>query len=295
MYALLSRRRALAALTSATWPARRSGAHSLNGLKIGVMDGILGQACKPEAVAVAASLGLAAVQVTLGSPQASGGLLLSDHQLQQQFVGMSRRYKVALPNTYLDVLHRDCLKNNSARALGWIREGINITRSLGAQVLMLVFFGKCAIEAASEQKAVITPLREASRMAGDAGIVLGFENTISAPANIAVLEAVGSPALKVWYDIGNSTNIGHFNVPEEIRLLGRERICAFHIKDKGYLDSGAVPVRGALEAIHDIGFDGFAMLETSAPTGDRIADLRQNLEILQRDMALVGIGSTAAK
>src|SRR5436853_254150 len=82
--------------------------------------------------------------------------------------------------------------------------------------------------------------RRACRMTHDSGIILGFENTISAKDNLAILEAVDSPALKIWYDIGNSTNIGHFNVPEEIRLLRRERICAFHIKDKGYLDTGAV-------------------------------------------------------
>jgi sugar phosphate isomerase/epimerase len=227
------------------------------------------------------------VQVTLGSPQASGGLLLSDTQLQRQFLDASERYRVAIPNTYLDVLHRDCLKNDSALALRWIREGVNITRSLGAQVLMLVFFGRCAIEAASEQQAVIGPLREACRMAQDAGVVLGFENTISAPANITILEAVGSPALKVWYDIGNSTNIGHFDVPAEIRLLGRERICGFHIKDKSYLDSGAVPVRAALKAISDIQFHGFAMLETSTPTGNFMTDLQRNLDILRQDIIAV--------
>lgn len=290
---VVSRRRALGTFASACLAARLP-AQPLSGLRIGVMDGVLGQASQPEALSSAASLGLASVQVTLGSPQRSGVLLLSDQQLQRRFLEASKRYRIALPNTYLDVLHRDCLKDNSTQALRWIREGVNITKALGAKVLMLVFFGKCAIEKEPEQKAVIGPLREACRMAADAGVVLGFENTISAPSNIAIVEAVDSPALKIWYDIGNSTNIGHFNVPDEIRLLGRERICAFHIKDKGYLDSGAVPVRSALEAIRDIGFEGFAMLETSAPTGDRVADLRRNLDILQRDLAAVR-GESARK
>lgn len=258
-------------------------------LRIGVMDGMVGKPSQPDSIASAASLGLAGVQVTLGSPQPGGRLTLSDAALQRAFVEAAKRYEVAIPNTYLDVLHRDCLKNNSTQALSWIREGLKITKALGANILMLVFFGKCAIEQEAEQKAVIAPLREACRMAQDAGIVLGFENTISAPSNIAILDAVNTPALKVWYDIGNSTNIGHFEVPKEIRLLGRERICAFHIKDKTYLDAGKVPVRGALEAIRDIGFDGFAMLETSAPTGDLMADLRRNLEILRRDLADAGL------
>ena len=265
-------------------------ARSLNGLRIGIMDGILGYPSQPEAVDAAADLGLAGVQVTLGKPGASGELPLGDSRLQNRFREAAKRRGIALPNTYLDVLHVDCLKDNSTAALRWIQQGLTITKALGADVLMLVFFGHCAIEQKTEQRAVIAPLREACRMAQDAGIVLGFENTISAKDNLAILEEVHSPALKIWYDIGNSTNIGHFNVPEEIRLLGRERICAFHIKDKSYLDTGAVPVRGALEAIRDIGFTGFAMLETSAPTGDRLADAKRNLEILRRDMKTVGSG-----
>ncbi len=279
-----SRRQVLGALAGAGFAAPVFS-RLLRDLHIGVMDGVLGYPSQPESVDAAADLGLAGVQVTLGKPSAAGQLILSDSQLQERFRETAKRRGVALPNTYLDVLHADCLKNNSTAALRWIREGLNITKSLGADVLMLVFFGRCAIEGEPEQKAVVAPLREACRMAQDAGIVLGFENTIAARDNIAILEAVGSPALKIWYDIGNSTNIGHFNVPEEIRLLGRERICAFHIKDKGYLHGGAVPVRGALEAMRDIGFAGFAMLETTAPTGNRIEDTKRNLAIVRQDLA----------
>jgi len=262
-------------------------ARSLSGLRIGIMDGIVGHASQPESVDAAADLGLAGVQVTLGKPDASGQLTLSNPGLQERFREAAKRRGIALPNTYLDILHTDCLKDNSAAALRWIQQGLTITKALGADVLMLVFFGHCAIEKEPEQKAVVAPLREACRMAQDTGIVLGFENTISAKDNLAILQAVDSPALKIWYDIGNSTNIGHFNVPEEIRLLGRERICAFHIKDKSYLDTGAVPVRGALQAIRDINFKGFAMLETTAPTGDYLADARRNFDILRQDIRFV--------
>jgi L-ribulose-5-phosphate 3-epimerase len=281
-----SRREVLRSL-AATALGAHALAKPLDGLRIGIMDGIVGHASQPEAVDAAADLGLAGVQVTLGKPGASGDLPLGAPQLQSRFREAAKRRGIALPNTYLDVLHTDCLKNNSTAALRWIKQGLTITKALEADVLMLVFFNRCAIEEGTEQKAVIAPLREACRMAHDSGIILGFENTISAKDNLAILEAVDSPALKIWYDIGNSTNIGHFNVPEEIRLLRRERICAFHIKDKSYLDTGAVPVRGALEAIADIGFKGFAMLETSAPTGDHLADAKRNLEILRHDMATV--------
>jgi sugar phosphate isomerase/epimerase len=97
------------------------------------------------------------------------------------------------------------------------------------------------------------------------------------------VDKVASKAFRTWYDIGNSTYNG-YDVPAEIRSLGRERICAFHIKDKGYLGEGKVDVAAALKAIDDIGFSGDAMLETTAPSGDVEADARRNLEYLQKLM-----------
>lgn len=289
MRAAISRREVLGAAASAIFARSAFGAEPR--LRIGVMDGIAGYAFDPKAIDVAAELGLKGVQITLGPVDASGNLRMRDPKLQEAISQAAKSRGIALPNTYLDQLHRDCLKNDPETALKWIAQGIEINKALGAPVLMLVFFGKCAVEKQDEQQAVVEPLKRASKLAEDAGITLGFENTISGPANESVLDRVKSPALKVWYDIGNSTNIGHFDVPTEIRHLGRERICAFHIKDKTYLDAGAVRVKEALEAIRDIQFDGWAMLETSAPTNDKTADLRKNFEILRGDMAAVGISA----
>jgi sugar phosphate isomerase/epimerase len=71
------------------------------------------------------------------------------------------------------------------------------------------------------------------------------------------------------------------NAAAEIRRLGRERICQFHFKDKGYLGEGKVDFPAILAAIHDIGFRGWANLETNAPSGDVDADVKRNLGYLQ--------------
>jgi sugar phosphate isomerase/epimerase len=265
----------------------RLAARGLPGVRVGIMDGILGHSSRPEAIAAAARLGFEGVQITLGKAVAPNKLTLSSVSLQARFREAAKKYKIALASTYLDVLHVNCLKNDPL-APRWIREGIAITGALNAGILMLVFFGKCSLESRADCDSIVKPLRAAARDAQNAGIVLGFENTLSAKDNMRILEQVGSPALKVWYDIGNSTNIGHYDAPAEIRALGRERICQFHIKDKGYLGDGAVNVSACLQAIADIGFHGFTVLETAAPSGDRLADAARNLGIYRKLMDRVG-------
>ena len=252
------------------------------GLKIGVMDTVFRMAGKPEAVALAKKLGLAGVQVTVGRSTDGKTLPLEDASTQAAWRAASQEYAIPLDSTYLDMLHADCLKDNP-NALMWIRKGIEITKGLNAPVLMLVFFGKCQVLQRPELDRTISVLKELAPEADRAGVVLGFENTSSGADNRYALDQVKSKAFKVWYDVGNSTYNG-YDVPAEIRTLGRERICMFHIKDKGYLGEGQVNVPEILRAIGDIGFEGFANLETTSPSGDVEADTRRNLEYLRKVM-----------
>jgi L-ribulose-5-phosphate 3-epimerase len=249
-------------------------------LKVGIMDVILGFASDPEAFAAAERIGFDAIQVTLGKPDAEGKLLLADAALQQRILKSSAAHNVAIASTYLDILHRDCLQSSEA-AKTWIRQAIQITTNLNASIVELAFFFKCALNNASDIETVTHSLRELAPEAQAAHVVLGIENTLSAEENARILDRIASPAVKVWYDIGNSTNMGHFDVPHEIRFLGKDRIGQIHIKDNVYLGQGAVNVKACLQAIYDIGYTGFCVLETAAPTGDRLADAARNLQLLR--------------
>ncbi|WP_321475212.1 sugar phosphate isomerase/epimerase [uncultured Paludibaculum sp.] len=273
---MLSRRNLIAAALSAPL-----GAAGRARIKIGAMDGVLGKRSDPSAVEIASRLGVEGLQVTLGRVAADGHLVMANAALQGQFLANSKQYKVPLVATYIDILHVNCLKSDP-EALKWGAEGIEITRRLDAKILMLVFFGKCALTSRAEMDAVVGPLKELCREAEKARITLGFENTIPAGDDLRILDQVGSPALKVWYDIGNATNQYNVDPAQEIRQLGRERICQLHFKDKGYLGEGAVNVKAALAALNDIRYEGYVTLETNAPSKDVEEDLRRNVKYLRR-------------
>ena len=247
------------------------------------MDGVFRMAGKPESVALAKKVGLACIQVTLGRSQDGRTMPLEDSAMQNAWRAASREHGIPLTSTYIDMLHVDCLKD-SPNAPMWVRKGIGLTKELGASILMLVFFGKCEVLAAPDLERAIALCRELAPEAEKAGVILGFENTSSGKDNLYAADKVHSKAFRIWYDIGNSTYRG-YDVPAEIRALGRERICAFHIKDKGYLGEGAVDVAAAVKAIGDIGFHGDAMLETGSPSGNPEADARRNLAYLRSLMA----------
>lgn len=247
------------------------------GLSLGVMDGVMRLGSKIESVATARRLGFDCLQVTLGKGNAP---FREDKELARKFAAESRKTALPLVAAYIDTLHQYCLKRDK-EAVEFAAEGIRLTREMEAGILMLVFFGGCALESEAEMDAVAPPLKELSREAERAGVTLGFENTLKAAAALRVLDRVGSRALKVYYDIGNATNLYGEEPSRAIREIGRERICQFHFKDKGYLGEGKVDVRAALDAIAEIGWSGAIVLETGSPSGNVEADLAKNLAYLR--------------
>jgi hypothetical protein len=278
----LKRRSFLSSVLAAGLPLR---ARAGTGLRIGTMDTVLKLAGKPGAIPLAKRLGLAAVQVTLGRTSDGKTLPLEDAGLQKRYLSLSQQQDMPIDSTYIDMLHVSCLKSDPV-APKWVMQGIEITKNLRAPILMTVFFGKCAVVNRKELDYVIGAFRELTAAAERSGVILGFENTLSGEDNRYAVDRIASPAFKIWYDVGNSTYNG-YDVPAEIRMLGRERICQFHFKDRGYLGEGKVQFGPILKAISDIGFQGYANLETNSPSGDVEKDTRRNLAYLRGVMSEV--------
>jgi L-ribulose-5-phosphate 3-epimerase len=81
--------------------------------------------------------------------------------------------------------------------------------------------------------------------------------------------------------VGNSTQHG-FDILEEIRWLGRERICEVHLKDNpNFLGKGKIDFPAVVDALADIGFDKWAQLETDSPTRSIEDDMNVNLKYIR--------------
>ena len=279
----ISRRVFLGASGLACIPAQLFSAGKDNALKIGVTDWNLKKTGDPDAVPLAKSLGFDGVQVSLGRKPVEGKLPMDNAEMQSKYVALGKQQNISLAGTCLDILHVNYLKNDK---LGqkWVSDGIAVTKNLNAGVMLLPFFGKGALETAQERDDVGDILREIAPEAERAGIVLGLENTVSAEDNVRIMGRTKSPAVRVYYDVGNSNKNG-FDVVKEIRRLGKDRICQIHLKDQTYIGQGPIDFMAVMQAITDIGYSGFANLETSAPSGSIEDDMRRNLAAVRQYVA----------
>jgi sugar phosphate isomerase/epimerase len=134
----------------------------------------------------------------------------------------------------------------------------------------------------SQVDTFVAMMKEVARYAEKAGVVVALEDWISAEDNLRLLDAIGSDAVGVYYDARNIKSRVHDPYGEPARL--GKRINQVHIKNGPKLmrDTDILDWPRLAQEYHDIGYRGWYVLETDAPSGDLVADTRANIEYVRK-------------
>ncbi len=275
----LTRRRflTLAAAGSAGLLSARFAAAKELGCPIGVCDWSF-QEKGPGALSVAKTIGLDGVEISAGS--AEDTLEIAKPEVQAAYRQAKLDTGVAIPSIAMGFLNGAPYATED-RAPAWLDQTIAAAKALEVKVILLAFFGKGDLRTKDglkerELDAAVERLKVAAPVAGEAGVILGLENTLSAKDNMAILERVQHDAVQVYYDIGNSTYNG-YDVPAEIKMLG-DRLCQVHFKDGRYsLGEGKVEMAPVREALESIDYKDWVVLETAIQKKDRDGSFKKNL------------------
>jgi len=248
-------------------------------VKFGVCDWTIEKPADPAALKTAARLGLDGVQVSLNPKGES--LALLDKEQQQTYLAAVKTTSASIASFCIGELNGVPLKSDP-RAERWVAEGIEIASAMKTGIILVPFFGRADLkDDPAGAEAVIAALKRLAPKAAKAGVTLALETTLSAEDNLKIIAAVGSPAVSVYYDVGNSQEAG-FDIGREIRLLGG-RISQFHAKDyKDLFGRGSIDFEAVRAAMQEIGYSGWLVLEeVKLPLGLE-KSLRQDLEYLKR-------------
>lgn len=235
------------------------------GFKIGVCDWTIGKMSNPASLEVAKRIGLDGVQVDFGRGEED--LPLFDADLQKRFLEEAQKQQMEIASLAMGVLNSVPYKSDP-RADRWVREGIDVAHAMGAKIILLAFFGEGDLQKDPQGVDVaVKRLRRVAAQAEQAGVTLGIESWLSASQHIDMVNRVGSPAVRVYYDVANSHKMG-YDIYQEIRTLGK-LICQFHAKDYDDLyGKGSIDFPRVRNAMDDVGYRGWLVMEgTKMPLG----------------------------
>ncbi len=233
--------------------------------KIGACDWSLGKSANVAAFDVAKEIGLDGVQVSFGAPGGRYDLRKAD--VRREFADATKKTGVQIASLAMGVLN-GVPYSSSRQAEQWVDQCIDVAAAMDQKVVLLAFFGKGDIRDKPELTAeVIRRLKKVAPKAEKTGVVLGLETWLSVKEHLHILDAVGSPAVQVYYDVANMTKQG-YDIYKEIRQLGRQRICEIHCKENGHLlGKGPVDFPKVKAAVDDVGYRGWLIIEGAVAAG----------------------------
>lgn len=268
-------------LALAWWGLGAAMLSGASGYRVGTCDWTLKMPANLEAFEFAKSNGLKGVQFTFG-PEGEG-LDLRTRANRDTFRETVKRTGVACSSLGIGALNRiplsstdageqlvvDCIATMAKLKAEAAELGdAGFAAQVSPRIVLLAFFNKGDINGKPELMAnVITKLKRLAPMAESHGITLGLETLLSEADHRHILESVGSPALKVYYDTANSARMG-YDIYAEMESLGAENICQIHLKeDNAFLGDGPIDFPRIRRLLDSMGYGGWLITEGSVPKG----------------------------
>lgn len=216
----------------------------------------------PSCFALAKEIGLDGVEIDMG--RAANQMQLRRPELQSSYSHAARASGLEIASIALAELNNVGLKSEPRAAI-WLHDALDVAAALKVKVILVAqFFNGDLKNDKIGTDRTVELLKELAPRAEKKGLILGLENYLSAVENLEILGRVGSPAVQVYYDVGNSTDKG-YAIYEEIRML-KGNLCALHAKDAGFmLGKGRIDFAKVREALDAIEYSGWIQIEAAAP------------------------------
>ena len=265
---------AIALLPLAPLEAQEQASSSGSGprYKIGVCDWMILKRQKLGAIQLTKDIGADGVELDMGGlgDRDTFANALTNSTLRQQFLDKARELNIEICSIAMSGFYAQSFAERPT-VPRMVDDCIATMTAMNVKVAFLPL-GMTADPARHPQlrAAVIERLKMAGAKAAAAGVVIGLETELSAEEQIKLLDEVGSPGIKLYYNFANAIQSKR-DIARELRLLGKDRICQIHCTNSDGVwleDDPAVDMKAIKAALDEIGWSGWLVIERSRRTDD---------------------------
>ncbi|WP_276501033.1 sugar phosphate isomerase/epimerase family protein [Terrimonas pollutisoli] len=235
--------------------------------KIGLIDLMLLKRQKPGAITLTAQLKADGVEVDMGGlgprPTFDNQLLIDS--VRNQFIKTAKENKVeifclAMTGYYAQSF---CGRTEYVRS---IEDCIKTMQLMNVKYAFLPLGIQCDIKKnPSVRDSVVARLKVAGKLAEKAGVVIGVETSLGAKEEVQLLNEIGSPAIKIYFNFSNPLKEGR-DLISELKILGKDRISMIHAtnKDSVWLENDPqIDLYKVKKTLDEMGWSGWLVIERS--------------------------------
>jgi L-ribulose-5-phosphate 3-epimerase len=258
-------------LAPAAEPAAFAAAPPLAGAgqryKIGVCDWMINKRQKLGAFKWTKEIGADGVEVDMGSlgKRETFDSALADPTVRQQFLDTAREMGLQICSLAMSGFYAQSFAERPT-VPRMIQDCIDTMVAMNVKVAFLPLgVMSDLVERPHLRPAVVERLRQMGPKAEGAGVILGIETALDAAGEVKLLEEIGSPAVRSYFNFSNALQNGR-DLCQELRTLGRERICQIHCTDQDGVwlqNDPKIDMPKVKQTLDDMGWSGWLVMERS--------------------------------
>jgi sugar phosphate isomerase/epimerase len=239
---------------------------------VGVCDWMILKRQKLGAFKLAHEIGADGVEVDMGGlgNRPTFDNQLADPAVRAQFLAEAEKYGLRICSVAMSGFYAQSFAERDGIERV-VQDTIDTTVALGVKTIFLPLGVRSDLVARPELRPeVVARLREAGKRASDAGVIIGIETALDAAGEAALLDEIGSPAIKSYFNFANALQNGR-DLHLELRTLGADRICQIHAsnKDVHWLENDPqIDVPAVKRTLDGMGWHGWLVIERSRDAND---------------------------
>lgn len=246
---------------------------------VAVCDWMILKRQKLGAFKLAHELGADGVEVDMGGlgNRPTFDSKLGDPAVRAEFLAEAQKYDLRISSVAMSGFYAQSFAERDG-VDRMVQDAIDTAAALGARVLFLPLGVQGdLVKRPALRPAIVARLRAAGQRAEAAGVVIGIETALDARGEAALLDEIGSPAVKSYFNFANPLQAGR-DIHAELRALGRDRIAQIHASnsDGHWLQKDPLVNLPAIKRTLDaLGWRGWLVIERSRDSA-RATDVRYN-------------------
>lgn len=235
--------------------------------RIGVCDWMILKRQKLGAFALAKEIGVDGLEVDMGplGQRETFESQLGDPGVQAQFLAKAIEVGVDISSLAMSGFYAQSFAER-AGVNRMVQDCLKTMTALRVKVAFLPLGVQGDLRKHPELRpAVVTRLRNVGTAAAAVGVVVGIETALDAAAEAKLIDEVGSPAIRSYFNFANAIQAGR-DVAAELETLGRDRLCQIHCtnSDGVWLQNDPqLDLARVKRSLDTMGWSGWLIMERS--------------------------------
>lgn len=241
--------------------------------KIAVCDWMILKRQKLGAFQLAKDIGADGVEVDMGSLGTNDtfqSVITTNAEVRQQFLDKAKELGLEISSIAMSGFYAQSFAERPT-VPRMTQDCIDTMKAMNVKVAFLPLGVRSDLVKHPELRPkVVAQLKVIGAQAEKAGVIIGIETELDADAQIKLLDDVGSPAIKIYYNFSNAIQNNH-DLIGELKKLGKDRICQIHCTDQDGVwlqDDPKINMPKVKETLDKMGWSGWLVIERSRKAGD---------------------------